>query len=84
MQITIQLGKKGITSGFLASVKNAFKNSDSVRITVLKNFCRDREKLKEINTSIINELGNKYTSKIVGYTIFIKKWRKAHSIGHRS
>lgn len=78
MQITIQLGKKGLTEGFIQTLKNAFKNSSSVRIPILKNFCRDREKLKEINTTIIQALGDKYTSKIIGYTIFIKKWRKSH------
>ena len=32
--------------------------------------------LKEINEKIVKELGNHYTSRIIGYTIVVKKWRR--------
>lgn len=76
MQITIQLGKKGITEGFMQEVKKAFSNSDRVRIPILRSYCRDKAKLAEIINSILAVLGNKYTARAVGYTIFLKKWRK--------
>lgn len=75
--IKLQLGKKGLTKEFLDSLKTQFKNVENIRISILKSCCRDREELKEIEEKIIRELGEKYTCKSLGYTLILKKWRKA-------
>ena len=77
LQGKIQLGKKGITNNFIESLKSLFKNHGNVRISVLKNSTRDKKELKEQVDKILGELGNNYTAKVVGYTVIVKKWRKA-------
>ena len=72
----IQLGKNGLTDNFIESLKNYFKNNKNVRISVLKSGTRDREELKRISDKILDALGSNYTSKIIGFTIAVKKWRK--------
>jgi RNA-binding protein YhbY len=73
---TIQLGKSGITDNFILTLKNHFKKHDNVKVSVLKSCCRDKKELKEMSEELLEKLGKNYTSKIVGYTIAIKKWRK--------
>jgi len=75
----IQLGKNGITDNFIESLKNQFKDARTVKISVLKSACRDREELKEIEEKFLKELGPNYTAKTIGYTIALKKWRKEKS-----
>jgi RNA-binding protein YhbY len=72
----MQLGKNGLTEGFLSTLKSHFDNHLSVKISVLKNATRDRGELKEIADKIKLHLGDKFTTKIIGYTIIVKKWRK--------
>jgi RNA-binding protein YhbY len=72
----IQLGKNGLTENFICNLKHHFDNTKNVKISVLKSCCRDREELKKINEEILEKLGNKYNSRIIGYTIVIKKWRR--------
>jgi RNA-binding protein YhbY len=73
----IQLGKNGITDNFIENLKNQFKDSTSVRVSVLSSFCRDKEKLKQHVEEILEKLGKNFTAKTIGYTIVLKKWRKA-------
>lgn len=72
----IQLGKKGLTDNFIETLKVHFKTNLNVKISVLKSSTRDREELKEISNKILDSLGKKYSSKIIGYTIVLKKWKK--------
>lgn len=72
----MQLGKNGLTENFICNLKHHFDTCKNVKISVLKSCCRDREELKKINEQIIEHLGNHYTSRIIGYTIVIKKWRR--------
>lgn len=72
----IQLGKNGVTDGFLESLKNQFNKTQNIKISVLKSCCRDKEELKKITEKILDSLGKNYTAKIIGYTIALKKWRK--------
>jgi len=74
---TIQLGKNGLTDNFIITLENHFKKYNNVKVSVLKSCCRDKEELKKISNKIIEKLGKHYTSKTIGYTIAIKKWRKA-------
>jgi len=78
-QATLQIGKKGLQKGNLVTLKKLFKNRESVKVILLKAAGHTKENVREIADKIIEELGNKYTHKIVGFTIFLKKWRKAKS-----
>ena len=73
----IQLGKNGITDNFIENLKNQFMNSKDIKISVLRSFCRNKEDLKKIVEEILGKLGKNYTAKTIGYTIALKKWRKA-------
>lgn len=72
----IQLGKNGLTDSLIVNLKHHFDTCKNVKISVLKSCCRDREELKKINEQILEKLGSHYTSRIIGYTIVVKKWRK--------
>ena len=76
-QANIQIGKQGLTSGIIENIKNCFKTHNDVKISLLKSAGHDREKVREIAKKIQEELGDKYTYRIIGFTIFLKKWRKA-------
>ena len=74
----LQLGKQGLTDNYIESLRKTFKNRDSVRISLLRAFSRDREEVKKTAEQICEKLSDighfKYT--IIGFTIVIKKWRK--------
>lgn len=76
-----QIGKQGITENFISSLKNQFKRSMTVKIHVLKSARGEgkegKKKVKEYSEKLLEKLGEKYTSKIIGFTIVLKKWRKA-------
>jgi len=42
----------------------------------LKSGTRDKNELEEMGKRLVESLGKNYTYKTVGYTIFLKKWRK--------
>ncbi len=73
----VQLGKQGITENFIITLGNHFKNHRQVRISVLKNARKDKSQVKEFSEQILKKLGKNYTSRVIGFTIVIKKWRKA-------
>jgi len=75
-QINLQIGKNGLTEGTFVLLGNAFRNSNYVKISVLKSGGHEREKIKQMAEEIINKLGNNFKYRIVGFTIFIKKWKK--------
>lgn len=75
-QASIQIGKNGLSDGILECLENAFKTRHDVKISVLKSAGHDKNKIREVAEEIINRLGNKYTYKIIGFTIFVKRWRK--------
>ena len=71
--IYTQIGKLGVTKGFINSLKNSFKKHKIVRISVLKSCCRNKTELKEIAEKIKKSLGNNYKFRTIGYTIIFKK-----------
>ncbi len=73
----IQIGKQKINDNFIETLKNHFKNHENVKVSVLKSGGHDKEKIKEYSNEILEKLGNHYTSRIIGFTIVLKKWRKA-------
>lgn len=76
-QSEIQIGKNGITKNFIESLKNNFKTHTGIRISVLKSAGHEKEKIKEMAEELLGELGKNYTARVIGFTIVLKKWRKA-------
>lgn len=74
--VKMQIGKKGLTSEFVENLKKAFNNVENVRVHLLKSAGHDRKKVKEIAEEIVSELGAKYTYRVIGFTIVVKKWRR--------
>lgn len=72
----MHLGKNGITENFIESLKDHFKNHGNVKISVLKSAGHDKETVRKYNEEILEKLGRKYTSKTVGFTISLKKWKR--------
>ena len=75
-QRQIQLGKSGVTDNFISTLENHFKKVKIIRISVLKNCCRDRQGLKKITKDILDKLGKNYVARIIGFTIVVMKFRK--------
>jgi RNA-binding protein YhbY len=75
----MQLGKKGLTQEFIENLKKAFLKNENIRISVLKSGTRDRAELKQMADKILGELGKNYTCTIIGYTLVLRKWRKARA-----
>ena len=80
MLVTHHLGKQGLTPGFFELLEKTFKKNDLVKVVVLKSATRDREEIKKVANEICSGLtsrtGKGFTAKIVGFTMFVKKWRK--------
>ncbi len=78
-QMKIQLGKKGLTKEFLEDVKKRFESPfvKNIKISVLKSTRENKEIVNKYGEKIIDFLGNKFTYRILGFSIFINKWRKA-------
>ncbi len=77
-QIEIQIGKKGLTPEFLEALKERFENKSvrNIKIKVLQNARESREDVKKYSEEIIKFLGNKFNSRIIGFSIFVKKYRQ--------
>ena len=73
----IQLGKQGITDNFIETLKSHFKNHQNVRVSVLKSAGHEKIKVKEYSDKILEKLGKNYSSRIIGFTIVLKKHRRA-------
>ena len=73
----MQLGKSGITENFMNSLKNQFKNSQVMKISVVKSATRDRGEIIKIKDELLENLGKNFTGRIIGFTIILRKWRKA-------
>jgi len=78
-QQEIQLGKNGITHELLGEIKRRFdlNKFQNIKIHVLRSARKSKEDVKKYAEEIEKYLGEKYTCRIIGFSIFIKKWRKA-------
>ena len=76
LQRQVQLGKKGLNENFIRTLKHHFDTREMVRISVLKSARKNRESVKKYSDEIVEKLGNHYTTKIIGFTIVVKKWRR--------
>lgn len=74
----MQLGKSGTTESVLNEIKKRFKKreNENMKINVLRAARKNREDVKKYAEQIHKSLGNRFTYKIVGFSIFLKKWRK--------
>ena len=75
MQTKMQIGKNGLTPGVVEKLKSSFKNHHVVRISVLKSAGHTKENIQEINKKLLDGLGKKFVSKIIGFTIIVRKIR---------
>ncbi len=77
---TVQIGKNGVSGSFFNSLENMFKNHKLIKVPVLRSARGEgkeaKQKVREFSETILNHLGNKYTAKIIGFTIILQKWRK--------
>ena len=76
---SIQIGKQGVTENFLETLKTYFTKYGNVKVSVLKSAGHDKKQVKEYNQQILQALGPKFTSRTLGFTIMLKKWRRAVS-----
>ena len=74
---SVQVGKNGVSDNLVGTLKNYFKNHQNVKVVFLKSATRDRQMIKKNAEEILASLGNNYTYRIIGFTVIIKKWRKA-------
>ncbi|MFA5856169.1 MAG: YhbY family RNA-binding protein [Candidatus Pacearchaeota archaeon] len=76
--IELQLGKKGLTNELLEEIEKRFEkpNVKNIKISVLQSARENREDVKKYSEEILLRLGKKYTSRVIGFSICIKKWRK--------
>jgi RNA-binding protein YhbY len=78
--VNFQLGKKGLTTGFIDLLKKTFKKHDLVKINILRACSRKKQEVEDMADKICHQLkkseGKSFTYKLVGYTLSIKKWRK--------
>ena len=72
----VQIGKNGLNDNFLETLKGHFQKYKNIKVSVLKSAGHEKEKVKEYSDEILNKLGDHYTTRVVGFTIFVKKWRK--------
>ena len=76
-QASFQIGKSGLSEDFIDLLRNSFKTRENIKIHVLKSAGHAKENIEKIAQAIVRQLGKKYTYRIVGFTIFIKRWRKS-------
>ena len=76
----IQIGKQGITEDFISNLKSYFKKHKTVKISVLPSARgqgkEGKKKVKEMTEEIsekIQEEGKKYKTRVIGFTIVVKK-----------
>ena len=82
--LMLQMGKKGLSEGFLDSLSKTFKNHGLIKLSVLKTCTRDREEIKQIAEGLRVGLdkrteneNRKFITRIIGFTIIIKKIKKS-------
>ncbi|MEK6914332.1 MAG: YhbY family RNA-binding protein [Nanoarchaeota archaeon] len=81
-QKEIQLGKKGITNEFIKDIESRLHNYRNVilKISVLKSARENgKDNVRKYAQELIEKLGDKYTVKTLGFSIFLRKWRKSRS-----
>ena len=78
-QLEIQLGKKGITKEFIEDIKKRTEKYRNInlKITILRSARKDKRDVEQYAKELKQKLGSKFTYKILGFSIFLRKWRKS-------
>jgi len=78
-QLEMQLGKKGLTDEFLEEIKKRFEKPGikNIKISVLKSARDSKLDVKVYAEKIKEFLGDNYSYRVLGFSIFLKKWRKS-------
>jgi RNA-binding protein YhbY len=79
MALEIQLGKKGLTEEFIKDIEKRLEKHRNVilKIRVLKSARQSKDDVKKYADEIVKKIGKQYTAKTMGFTILLRKWRKA-------
>jgi RNA-binding protein YhbY len=75
-----QLGKNGITKEFIKDIEKRLEKDRNItmKVSVLKSARPEGKKdVKKYADELVDKLGVKYTVKTMGFSIFLRKWRKA-------
>ena len=72
----MQIGKNGLTKSILEAIEHAFATHGNIKISVFKSATQDKNEIEKMALDICAALGRKFTYRIVGHTIFLKKWKK--------
>ena len=75
--LQLQIGKNGLTQEFLENLKVRFITAENARISVLKSATRDKAELKLWVERMLAFLGKNFKVTVIGYTIVLRKLRKA-------
>lgn len=75
-QSQIQLGKNKVTDKFIETLRSHFKNHDNVKVSILRSATRDKAEMEKLMSEILEGLGKNFTARRLGFTIFLKKWRR--------
>ena len=72
----LQIGKNGLSPSFIEQVKKIFNDEEVLKISILKSACRDKKEAMIMADSLVEALGKKYSYKLIGYVLTIRKFRK--------
>ncbi|MDA3836053.1 MAG: YhbY family RNA-binding protein [Nanoarchaeota archaeon] len=73
----LQLGKNGITPTFIQTLKTYFTDVRTVKVSVLPSARESKDDVKKYANELLEKMGVYYTARCIGFTITLKKWRKA-------
>jgi len=80
-QTQMQIGKNGLTESLLDEIKKRFEKPKvkNIKVSVLKSARESKDDVKKYAEEIISHLGDKFTYRIIGFSIFLNKWRKSRT-----
>lgn len=72
-----QLGKGGLSQGFIDAVANSLKSHRQARISVLRSAASDKKVIKKMAEEIASKMPFRSCHRIIGFTIILIKLGKA-------
>ena len=73
----LDTGRFGYTASAQSIAKTYFDKVRTVKVIVLPAARESKEDIKKYSKELLEKMGVYYTAKIIGFTITLKKWRKA-------
>lgn len=74
--LQLQIGKNGLTEGFVEQCRKFFEKEERLKVSILKSACRDKKEAEEIAKKLADALGKNYQYRLVGYVITLLKFRR--------